>query len=185
MTTWVVAVVGGAVGTVLAALIAYAARVAAVGREVAANDLALRILDDHLETWVEDDTVRLRRELQAISETLNKENLFWSGTHGEQIAHAKERALQSYRDQERTARSHEAEIRGRESWLHNLWRAVKHNPFGLSAPERVRPILDRWAAPVGRHLSGEDELPVEIDDPRSRTIETTLEELAGDVSALT
>jgi hypothetical protein len=185
MPTWLVAILGGGIGAVLSWLIAYAARVAAVRREIAANDLALRLLDDHLDTWVEDDTVRLRRELKDISETLNKENLFWSGEHGERIAQAKERALQTYRDQERTARSHEAEIRGREGWWHSRLRAAKNDPFGLTAPDRVRPILDEWAAPVGRHLSGPDELPIEIDDPRDRTVEATLEELAGDPRALT
>jgi hypothetical protein len=143
------------------------------------------LLDNHLETWVEDDTVRLRRELETISEALNEENLYWSGTHGEQIARAKERALQRYRDQERTARSHEADIGLREGWWHSRIRDAENKPFGLTAPERVRPILDKWAAPVGRHLSGADELPEEIDDPRDRTIESTLHDLEGDPSALT
>jgi hypothetical protein len=59
---------------------------------------ALRVLDDHLETWVSDDTVRLHRELTAITEATNKENLLWSSTHYVRIGQAKERALQSYRD---------------------------------------------------------------------------------------
>jgi hypothetical protein len=100
--TWLVALIGGSVGSVLTWLIAYAGRIALVKREVEANDRALRVIDDHLRTWVEDDTVRLRRELHVITEALNKANLFWSGHHGDQIAQAKERALHRYRDQERT-----------------------------------------------------------------------------------
>lgn len=184
MSSWLIAIVGGAVGTVLAWLIAYAGRVAAVGREVAANDRALLVIDDHLETWVADDTVRLRRELRDISETLNKEDLFWSGHHGAQIAQAKERALHAYRDQERTARSQEAEIGAREGRLHALVRAWRTLDFGLKAPERVRPILDAWAAPVTRHLSAADP-PLEINDPRQRTVETTLADVGRDSKALT
>jgi hypothetical protein len=184
VTTWLVALAGGAVGTILTSLIAYAGRVGAVGREVAANNRALRVLDDHLETWVADDTMRLQRQLNAISEELNKRNLLWSGEHGFQIALAKEKALQSYRDQERTARSQVADIGAREGRLHSLVRAWTSRPFGLTAPERVRPILDAWAAPVTRHLSAGDP-PREIDDPRKRTVETTLADLGSDPKALT
>jgi hypothetical protein len=184
MTTWLVALVGGGVGSVVAWLIAYAGRIASVKREIAADDRALRVLDDHLETWVADDTVRLRWELRAISEALNKRNLLWSGEHGFQIAQAKEKALQSYRDQERTARTHEAEIAAREGRLHNLVRAWTFHPFGLTAPDRVRPILDAWAAPVTRHLNAGDP-PREIDDPRKRTVESTLADLGDDPKALT
>lgn len=182
MPTWLLALIAG---SILTWLIAYAGRVAMVKREVEANDRALRVIDDHLRTWVEDDTVRLRRELGDISETLNKEgNLFWGGHHGKQIGQAKERALQAYRDQERTARSQEAEIGARESQRHSLYRAWKKRPFGLTAPEKVKPILDVWAAPVSRHLADPQEKPREIDDPRKRTVESTLADLEGDPKAL-
>jgi hypothetical protein len=46
---------------------------------------------------------------------MNKRNLFWGGHHGEQIAQAKERALQGCRVQEHTSRSQEAEIRADET----------------------------------------------------------------------
>lgn len=183
MTTWLVAIVGGGIGTVLGWLIAYAGRLTALGREIAANDRALRVIDDHLETWVADDTVRLRRELREISETLNKSNLFWSGHHGQQIALAKERALQAYRDQERTARSQEADIGAREGRWHSPVRAWKRRDFGLTAPERVKPVLDAWATPVTRHL-GERDPPLEIDDPRKRTVESSLTDLDADPKGL-
>jgi hypothetical protein len=39
-------------------VVAHAGRVALIKREVEANDRALGVLDDHLRTWVEGDTVR-------------------------------------------------------------------------------------------------------------------------------
>jgi hypothetical protein len=87
-------------------------------------------------------------------------------------------------DQERTARSQEAEIGAREGRLHSLVRAWTARPFGLTAPNRVRPILDAWAAPVTRHLSAGDP-PRAIDDPRKRTVGTTLADLGSDPKALT
>jgi hypothetical protein len=182
--TWLLALIAGSVLTWLSA---YAARVTMVKREVEANDRALGVIDDHLQTWVEDDTVRLRRELRGITEAANKKNLLRSGEHGQRIAQAKERALQAYRDQERTARSQEAEIGSRESQRHSLYRAWKKRPFGLTAPERVKPIIDEWAAPVTRHFADPEQegAQLEIDDPRNRTIESTLTHLADDPKALT
>jgi hypothetical protein len=180
--TWLLALIAG---SVLTWLIAYVGRITMIKREVEANDRALRVIDDHLRTWVEDDTVRLRRELRDISETLNKEgNLFWGGHHGGQIGQAKERALQAYRDQERTARSQEAEIGARESQRHSIYRAWKKRAFGLEAPEQVKPILDAWAAPVSRHLANPKQKALEIDDPRKRTLESTRADLKGDPKAL-
>jgi hypothetical protein len=182
--TWLLALIAGAA---LTWVVAYAGRVALVRREVKANDRALAGIDAHLRTWVEDDTVRLRRELRDISETLNKEKLYWSGHHGEQIALAKERALHAYRDQERTARSQEADIRARETTRHALYRRLTKRPFGLTAPEDVKPIIDAWAVPVTRHLSDpeHEESHVQVDDPRKRTIESTLSDLEKDPKALT
>jgi hypothetical protein len=182
MPTWLIALI---TGSVLTWMVAYAGRVALVAREVEANDRALAVIDNHLVTWATDDTVRLRRQLDEISESLNKDNLFWSGHHGQQIALAKEIALQSYRDQERTARSQEAEIGAREGRRHSTYRAWKKLPFGLTAPERVQPVLDAWAGPVTRHLSNAAEPGVEVDDPRKRTVETTLADLERDPKALT
>jgi hypothetical protein len=181
--TWLIALI---TGSVLTWLIAYAGRIPLVRREIDANDRALGVIDGHLVTWVTDDTVRLRRHLRDISETLNKEgNLFWSSHHGQQIALAKEGALHAYRDQERTARSQQAEIGAREGRWHSIYRAWKKRPFGLKAPERVKPVLDAWAAPVTRHLSNPAEPAVEVDDPRKRTVESTLADLGSDPKALT
>jgi hypothetical protein len=181
--SWLLALIAGAV---LTWLVAYGSRVALVEREVEANDRALDVLNDHLSTWVEDDTVRLRRELRAITEEMNKRGLLWSGEHGFRIALAKERALQTYRDQERTARSNEADIRGRETTRHSLYRQWKSRPFGLTAPDQVKPIIDAWAAPVRRHLSNPKvDQPRAIEDPRNRSVQSTLDDLASNPDALT
>jgi hypothetical protein len=182
--TWLLALIAGAT---LTWLVAYAGRVALVKREVEANDRALRVLDDHLTMWVLDDTVRLQRELYDITEELNKKNLFGGGHFVQRLTRAKERALQTYRDQERTARSQEADIRAQETQRHSLYRAGKKRPFGLTAPEDVKPILDAWAAPIRRHLPDPEhqESHLLVDDPRKRTVQSTLSELEKQPNSLT
>lgn len=176
----------GAIGAVLTGLIAYGSRLLRIGAEVEANDRALRILDRHLETWVADATVDLVRELRDVRNELNKRGLFNSGEYGYQIGLRKEQALHRYRDQERTAQAQADEIRAREGRLHALVRAWKYTALSvdLTAPERVLPVLDQWAAPVTRHLGANDE-PCALDsDPRHRTVESTLAWLAKDPKAL-
>ncbi len=190
--TVLIALAAGATGSVVTAAIAYGVRIARVRREIDANERALRLLDIHLESWVNDETLLLRRDLAHITnsmvadpETGRERNLLWSGEHGYQIARAKEAALHRYRDQERTAQSHAADIVAREGSVHALarWWSTIPEP-ALRAPACVRPVLDRWAAPVRRHLSGEADEPLAIDDPRLRTVEKTLTALDGDPKAL-
>jgi hypothetical protein len=71
----------------------------------------------------------------------------------------------------------------RESQRHSRYRAWKKRPLGLTAPEEVKPILDAWAAPVSRHLDRKQK-PLRIDDPRKRTVESTLDDLRDDPKAL-
>jgi len=191
--TVLVAFGAGAIGALLTASIAYSGRLLRVRREVQANERALRILDRHLETWVTDDTVRLRRQLAAITnsmvadpETGRERNLLWSSEHGVQIVRAKEVALQTYRDQERTAESQAADIRAREGRVHGLVRAWSRGALSpeLRAPGNVAPILDYWAAPVTRHLSAPTDAPLPVDDPRARTLARTLADLKADPKAL-
>jgi hypothetical protein len=180
---WVI-IAAGAVGSLITALLAFGARLMRLGAEIEANDRALRILDRHLETWVSDATIDLVRQTQRIREDLNKRGLLHSGTFGYQIALAKELALHTYRDQERTAQSQADEIRAREGRLHGLVRAWRYRALDvdLRAPERVLPILDRWAAPVTQHNAP----PRPLDsDPRARTVQATLEYLDARPNALT
>lgn len=184
METLLVALGGGAVGTVLAVLLAFGGRLLAVPRELMANDRAVRDRDEDLETWVADEHVRLERELHELSEALNKENLYWSGHHGKQIALAKERALHRFRDQERQALRDAATIRDRETWPHLLYRARKGIPSPeLRAPGRVAPVLEVWRRPVRRHLSSKSDESVEVNDPSRRTLDDTHAKLAARAQA--
>lgn len=182
MTTFLAALAGGAIGVILA----WSARLTAVAREIKANDRALRNIDDHLLTWVADDTIRLERALTAITNEMAQRNLFYSGEHGHQIALAKEAALQAYRDQERTSRSQAADIVAREGWRHSVVRALFYKNLvpGLWAPHIAWPVLDAWASPVTRHLSSPSDPPLEISDPRKRTLQTTIDYLAANPKAL-
>lgn len=189
MSTFLAALAGGAIGVILT----WTARLTVVGREIAEHDRAVAAFDEDLESWVADQTVKLRRELLKITnsmvadpETGKERNLLWSGEHGYQISLAKERALEAYRNEERRARRAAADLRGREGSVHTLvrrWRG-RSDTLELQTPERARPVFDRWAAPVTRHLSSEKDSPLAIDDPRERTIESTLAALDGDPKAL-
>lgn len=176
-TTVVVALAAGAIGTLLTLAFGFLARMVRIGREIEANDRALRVLDRHLETWVSDATVDLVRDVRATREELNKKGLLHSGEYGRQISLLKENALHWYRDQERTAQSQADEIRAREGGVHGLVRAWRFKSLDveLKAPARVLPILDRWAEPVTRHLSPTDTPQPLESDPRHRTVERTLE----------
>jgi hypothetical protein len=186
-TTVVVALAAGAIGTMLTLAVGFLARMLRIGREIEANDRALRILDDHLETWVSDQTIDLIRDVRATCEQLNKKGLLQSSEYGRQIGLLKETALHWYRDQERTAQSQADEIRAREGAVHGFVRAWRFKTLDieLKAPGRVLPILERWAEPPTRHLSATDTPQPLENDPRHRTVERTLELLDAKPDALT
>ena len=79
-TLWI-ALAGGAVGSIVTALIAYGARFWSARAGIEEHDRAARDRDEDLESWVSDRSIVLRRELKEISETYNKQNLFHSGAH--------------------------------------------------------------------------------------------------------
>jgi hypothetical protein len=109
------------------------------------------------------------------AECARENHAFFSGEYPTQIGRAKERALQAYRDQERRAQDRAAEIRAREGTLHAYFRIWQRLPaVQLSAPERVLPVLQRWASPATQHMSATDEPTTMESDPRFRTIEQTL-----------
>jgi hypothetical protein len=99
--TWLVAIVGGVVGSVVTAALALGAQFVRARDEIASHDRFVADRDEDLASWVSDRSLALRRELAAKTEELNKENLYGSSTHGEALALLKERALHEYRDQER------------------------------------------------------------------------------------
>jgi hypothetical protein len=86
MQTWLVAIVGGAIGSVVTALIAFSAPLVRARGEVASHDRFVVARDEDLTSWVSDRSIALGRELKAKTEELNKENLFGSVTHGKELA---------------------------------------------------------------------------------------------------
>jgi hypothetical protein len=171
-----IALTGGAIGSLLTAVIGFGVRASAIPGEVEENDWSARERNDDLESWVSDRTRRLRAELATITDELNARNLFYSGAHASALARAKELALHEYRDQERQARRDIAAIRGRERWMHRLWRRLKRLPLPeLTADSRVKPVLDAWRSSVIRH----GDPPVEVHDPTRRLLDYTLSELAA------
>lgn len=181
MHALLIGLAGGAIGTFLVGF----ARLAAVPLEIAEHDRAVHAHDDDLKQWVADDHVRLKREVAATVKALNARKLFYSSELGFQVALVKERALQTYRDREKTAIRTVADIRGREGWPHLLYRTLRRQPFPvLTAPAVVEPVLDAWRAPITRHRKGNDP-PAALDDPTARTIDDAIADSQRDPQALT
>jgi hypothetical protein len=172
--TWLVAVVGGAVGSVVTAAIAWGAQFLHARGEVDSHDRFVADRDEDLSSWVSDRSLALRRELAGKTEELNKQNLFYSGTHGVALALLKERALHEYRDQERQARRDVAVVEQTETWAHRWWRrrGGRHFPL-LTAPRRAERILDVWRSSVRSHGTP----PIDVVDPTRRTLDDTQREL--------
>jgi hypothetical protein len=185
-STVLLALAAGAIGSIVTAVLALGGRIARIRREIDANDRAIRNIDEHLERWVADSTIDLIRTLRRIRGELSGRGAFHSGEYAHLIGLAKEEALHWYRDQETTALSQAADIRAREGALHGLVRAWKFSgDFELRAPQAVKPVLDRWAAPATQHLSESDEPQPLESDPRTRTIKSTVEYLDEHPDALT
>ncbi len=91
MATWLVAIVGGTLGSVATALVAWGARFFRARGEVEAHDRFVSERDGDLASWVSDRSLALWRELNAKSTEMAK------------ISILKERPLHEYRDQERQA----------------------------------------------------------------------------------
>ncbi len=76
VSTWLVALAAGAIGSVLTALIGLTARLLAARREIEGTDRFVSDRDEDLASWVSDRSLALERELAATTEEMNKENLF-------------------------------------------------------------------------------------------------------------
>jgi hypothetical protein len=156
-----------------------------VPSEVREHDRGSRERNEDLESWVSDETRRLKLELDGITEEMNKAGLLWGGAHGVAVAAAKERALHAFRDQERQARRDITRLRESETWAHGVWRKLRgRRRPELTASERVEPVLEVWRAPVTRHLADKtDSTVVEVDDPTRRNLDATITELEEQRSA--
>jgi len=174
VSTWLIAFVGGAVGSILTAVLAFGGRLLTARREIEVTDRFVFDRDEDLASWVADRSLALERELAEKTEELNKENLFYSGAHATALARLKERALHEYRDQERQAERDVALARERESWLHAFWRRRRGRPFpSLTAPKRAQPVLDVWRSSVTRH----GDSPIEVVDPTRRTLGEVIQDV--------
>jgi hypothetical protein len=172
-TLWI-ALAGGAIGSVLTALVAYGAKFWAARSEIANHDQAARSRDEDLASWVSDRSVVLRRQLREISELHNADNLYWSSEHANALARAKERALHEYRDQERQALRDVTHLREGEGRAHAFWRRIRGlGPPELTAHHKMQPALDLWRSSITRH----GDSPVEVRDPTRESFQSTLTEM--------
>jgi hypothetical protein len=172
--TWLVAIVGGAIGSVVTVAIALGAQFLRARDEIVSHDRLVADRDEDLASWVSDRSLALRRELTARTERLNKRRLFYSNTRGQDLALLKEQALHEYRDQERQARRDVALVEQAETWAHRWWRRRRHRDFPkLTAPARAEKVLEVWRSSVTSHGAA----PVEVVDPTRRTLDDTQSEL--------
>jgi len=177
MQTLLVAIVGGIVGTVLAALIAVAARFLRAQGDVVTHDRLVAERDEDLASWVSDRTLALRRDISATTEELNKENLFYGGAHANALGLVKEQALHQYRDELRRVERAVAALREAEGRMHDRWRRRDTRPFPtLHTPAKSEPILDAWRSAITRHGGGQ----VEVVDPTRRDLDDALARLRAE-----
>ncbi len=174
----------GAIGSLVTIVVAFAARLSTVPREVARHDRLVAERDDDLELWVADQHVRLRRELDHERRELAARNALNSGEYAYRLGLVKERSLHSYRDQEQLARRDVAAIYDREGWLHGAWRAIRGRPrHTLDTPAKVTPILDVWRTPPSRPGSAPTSEAPLLNDPTARSVEAILRDLAASTAA--
>jgi hypothetical protein len=174
MDNTLLALAAGAIGSVVTLAATGGVRFLTARNEIEANDRLIDELNEDLERWVADDDVRLRRELRDIRAQLAARGMFQSGEYSYLLGVAKERALQAYRDQETRAQREAALIRDRENWMHAFWRQRQKMPRRLlTAPTKVKPVLDAWRLPPSKHLQ-EGDTPAPVIDPTSRSLDEVI-----------
>lgn len=172
-------IAAGAIGSLITIVVAFAARLATVPREVAAHDRRVAEREEDLSQWVADRDVWLRRRLDAARAKLAARGMLQSGEYGFRLGLLKEAALHEYRDQQRQAERDVDLIYDAEGWLHGAWRAIRRQPRrALNAPERVEPVLAAWRAPLTR---GGTTAP--IDDPTDRPLERAIDQIDESAAA--
>ncbi len=160
---WLIALVGGAVGTFITAALGLGARFVQARRETVTHDRLVAEYDEDFASWVSDRTLALRREIAVTTEAMNKKNLYDGGHHANALALLKEQALHQYRDELRRVSRSVTALREREGPFHRYWR--RHRPFpSLGAPARAQPILDAWRSTITRHGGSQ----IEVNDPTRR-----------------
>jgi len=182
-----IGIAGGATGATLTILYGAVQRFRAVPGEVDEHDRLARARDDDLAQWVADDHMRLTREMRGISNQMaapgeGQGSQFHSGAHGRALAHAKERALHAYRDQEREAQRFVAALAAAEIWVHRDQRRQtdKESGLKLTALARVQPVLDCWRSSTWGHPPGV--AAADVNDPTRRSLDSVLSDLKSEAS---
>ena len=175
-TELAIGLAGGAIGALLTAFFAQAARAWLAWGEVTLHDFEAEERNRRLRIWVDDRTRELVEEAQGITNQCASEGRLYSGAHGRTVAAAKARALHQYRDEAERASIDLMALRAEEGAWHSLWRVLRRRAApNLSSAAEVEPFLDRWREPVSRH--GEEAAPITPMDRTRRTIEDALAEL--------
>jgi len=175
----VVALAGGAVGSIVTALTQQAARARIAWSEVELHDAEATERNRQLVAWTDDHTLKLARQMQAVTEDENRKGTLYSSGHGQALADAKAQALHDFRDEEWRAEIELARLRAREGAWHRLWRHLRRKPSPrLAARDEVEPFLDRWREPITRHGSQPSDAVTPLDRTK-RTTKQALDELGS------
>ena len=66
--------------------------------------------------------------------------------------------------------------------MHEFWRRWRRKPRQeLTAPSRMKPVVDVWRLPPSKHLQPE-ETPPPVDDPTARTLDEVIDDVTADPS---
>jgi hypothetical protein len=168
LETWLVAIVGGAAGSVLTLL----ARYAAVPAEVDQHNRQVADIDRDLDRFAADAYASLRNVVLAgLAPEPGIERMTVQPNRSKVIAHqvslSVSASMQLYRD-EQTARTREhrgiAASEGRVHWIYRRIRPGLSPLAELATPARAKAFLDRWPGlPISRSMH--------MPDPRDRSIE--------------
>jgi hypothetical protein len=142
------------------------ATVVRVPAQVAQHDRRVHDIDADLDTFAADEHTRLVLETTQIR-----------GTDAHAVAFdtllAVNRALATYRDEERRSLREVRETYVPEGLAHTAWRFLRRRPVHeLLAPEAATELVGRWPrmVPVIEGMTG----PLKMLDPRARTIERVM-----------
>jgi hypothetical protein len=146
-----VAVAGGAVGSVLTATLTQIGKIRLAWAEVALHDAEAEERNQQLVAWVDDETLKLVREMALVTQDHSARGVLYSSLHGGDLADCKAGALRRYRDQEWRAQLFLSELEASEGTRHLLVRMLRRRRLPKVARAEVEPFLERWRAPVTRH----------------------------------
>lgn len=170
-----VALAGGAVGSLLTAMLTQIGKIRLAWAEVALHDAEAEERNRQLVAWVDDETLKLVRDMAIITQEHAARGVLYSSLHGGDLADCKAGALHRYRDQEWRAQLFLSELQASEGTWHLLARMLRRRWLPKVARAEVEPFLERWRAPVTRHSAQGSDAARVLD----RTTRTTDDALAA------